>query len=97
MTPEELKEVEDIVNKQIIRALDVSREEMSLDEARKKGALAFFQEKYGEKVSVYTVGDFSKEVCGGPHVKNTKELGHFQIKKEEAIAAGVRRIKAVLE
>lgn len=96
MTPEEVKKVEEIVNENIKRSLPVSREEMTLAEAKKKGALAFFGEKYGDKVSVYTIGDYSKEVCGGPHVKNTKELGHFKILKEEAVSSGVRRIKAVV-
>jgi len=76
----------------------VQREEMSLGEARKKGALAFFDSKYvPDKVSVYTIAGVSKEVCAGPHAKNTSELGKFKILKEEAVSAGVRRIKAMLE
>ena len=71
-------------------------EVMTLEEAKAQGALAFFTSKYGEKVKVYTMGDFSKEVCGGPHAANTGDLGKFIIKKEEASSAGVRRIKAVL-
>ncbi|MBS3090756.1 alanine--tRNA ligase [Candidatus Pacearchaeota archaeon] len=100
MTDEEIKKTESIVNEKIEKAMPVKREEMTLEEARKKGALAFFDGKYGEKVSVYSIGkagqEFSKEVCAGPHVQNTKELGKFKIVKEEAVAAGVRRIKAVL-
>ncbi|MFA6682109.1 MAG: alanine--tRNA ligase, partial [Sphaerochaeta sp.] len=66
-------------------------------EAKEAGAIAFFEGKYGEQVKVYSIGDFSKEVCGGPHVENTSTMGHFKIKKEQSSSAGVRRIKAVLE
>ena len=97
MTPEEKVRVEDMVNQAITDALPVSYEEMPVEEARESGALGVFNDKYGEKVKVYSVGDFSKEICGGPHVENTSELGKFRIKKEEASSAGVRRIKAVLE
>jgi len=97
LTEEELNEVETTVNNQIKEGFDVKREEMTIEEAKKKGALAFFDTKYGEKVSVYSIGDFSKEVCAGPHVTNISKLGHFKIIKEEAVAAGVRRIKAVLK
>ena len=97
MTKEQLQQVEDIVNEQIKRDLPVTCEEMTLEEARKSGAMGLFENKYGEKVKVYTIGDFSKEICGGPHVSHTGELGHFKIKKEESSSAGVRRIKAVLE
>ena len=97
MTKEELQKVEDIVNEQISRDLAVTCEEMTLEEAREAGATGLFENKYGEKVKVYTIGDFSKEICGGPHVSHTSELGHFKIKKEESSSAGVRRIKAVLE
>ena len=97
MTKEELQKVEDIVNEQIKRDLEVKCEEMTLEEAKKSGAMGLFENKYGEKVKVYTIGDFSKEICGGPHVKHTGELGHFKIKKEESSSAGVRRIKAILE
>lgn len=96
MTPEEIKRVEDLVNEQIRKALPVTFEEMTLEEAKKAGAIGLFEEKYGEKVKVYTIGDFSKEICGGPHAQNTSELGQFKIIKEEASSAGVRRIKAVL-
>lgn len=97
VTPEELKKVEDIVNEQIQRDLVVTCEEMSLEEAQKSGATGLFANKYGDKVKVYTIGDFSKEICGGPHVERTGNMGHFRIVKEEAVSAGVRRIKAVLE
>lgn len=97
MTKEQLQQVEDIVNEQIQRDLPVTCEEMTLEEAKKAGAMGLFENKYGDKVKVYTIGDFSKEICGGPHVKHTGELGHFKIKKEESSSAGVRRIKAVLE
>lgn len=96
VTKEELEKVEKIVNEQIQRGLDVKCEEMSIDEAKASGAIGLFENKYGERVKVYTIGDFSKEICGGPHVSNTKELGIFKIKKEEASSAGVRRIKAIL-
>ncbi len=97
LTEKELKDVEDLVNKKIKESLSVKREEITVDEAKKKGAQAVFEQKYGEKVSVYSIGDFSFEICGGPHVKNTSELGKFKITKEESVAAGVRRIKAILE
>ena len=97
MTKEQLQQVEDIVNEQIKRDLPVTCEEMTLEEAKKSGAMGLFENKYGDKVKVYTIGDFSKEICGGPHVSHTGELGHFKIKKEESSSAGVRRIKAILE
>jgi len=97
VTPEQLKEVEDIVNEQIKRDLPVTCEEMTLEEAKASGATGLFANKYGEKVKVYTIGNFSKEICGGPHVERTGGMGHFKILKEEGVAAGIRRIKAVLE
>ena len=97
MTKEQIKQVEDLVNEQIKRDLPVTCEEMTLEEAKKSGATGLFENKYGDKVKVYTIGDFSKEICGGPHVTHTGELGHFRITKEESSSAGVRRIKAVLE
>jgi alanyl-tRNA synthetase len=97
MTPDEIRQVEDLVNDAISRKLPVTMETMSLEEARKSGAMALFGGKYEEKVKVYAVGDFSKEVCGGPHVQNTGELGRFKIRKEESSSAGVRRIRAVLQ
>ena len=97
MTKEQLQQVEDIVNEQIKRDLPVTCEEMTLEEAKESGAMGLFEIKYGEKVKVYKIGDFSKEICGGPHVSHTGELGHFKIKKEESSSAGVRRIKAILD
>jgi alanyl-tRNA synthetase len=97
VTPEELVEVEAQVNEAIAAAADITVEEMTVDEARAAGAIGLFGDKYGERVKVYTMGSFSKEICGGPHANNTRELGHFKIQKEEASSAGVRRIKAVLE
>jgi alanyl-tRNA synthetase len=97
MTPEQIRKVEDLVNEKIQEKLDVKMEEMSLEDAKKSGAIGLFAEKYGDKVKVYTIGDFSKEICGGPHVENIGALGRFKIIKEEAVSAGVRRIKAVLE
>src|SRR3989344_4274256 len=97
LTDEEIKKVEGLVNEQIKRGLQVTIEQKSPSQALKEGALGVFGDKYKEIVSVYTIGNFSKEICTGPHVKNTKELGHFKILKEEASSTGVRRIKAVLE
>ncbi len=97
LTDEEKKKVEDLVNEWISEGLEVKCEEMTKDEAIKSGAECMFIEKYPDIVTVYTIGTVSKELCGGPHVKNTKELGKFVIKKEEASSAGVRRIKAILE
>ena len=97
MTDEEKQQVEDMVNEVIQKDLPIAMEVMTLGEARDSGATALFSGKYGEQVKVYTVGDFSKEVCGGPHVQRTGELGHFRIKKEGSSSAGVRRIRAVLE
>ena len=96
LTPAELKKVEDLVNEAISRALEVTMEEIDFEEAKKSGALHFFREKYPPRVKVWTAGDFSREVCGGPHVKNTREVGKFVILKEEAVAAGVRRIRATV-
>ncbi len=97
MTDEEKKQAEDLVNEYIKMAIPVEKLEMKKEEALKMGAEAMFIDKYGDIVSVYKIGDVSLELCGGPHVKNTSELGHFKIKKEEASSAGVRRIKAILE
>ena len=97
LTDEEKKAVEDLVNKWIAEKLDVTVKEMSKQDAIDSGAECMFIEKYPDIVTVYSIGDVSHELCGGPHVKNTSELGHFKIKKEEASSAGVRRIKAVLE
>jgi len=97
MTPEEIKQVEYLVNEQIAKNIPAVREEMALEDAKTAGAMGVFGSKYGDRVAVYTIGDFSKEICGGPHVKNTGELGVFKIIKEESSSSGVRRIKAVLE
>ncbi|MFW5741868.1 MAG: alanine--tRNA ligase [Spirochaetota bacterium] len=97
MSAEEIKRVEEIVNRQIERDLPVDFTEMTLEEARDSGAVALFGDKYDEVVKVYRIGDFSREVCGGPHVEHTGELGRFRIVKEQSSSQGVRRIKAVLE
>ena len=97
LTDNEIKDAESLVNAQIQSSCEVIREEMPTEDAKKNGATGVFDKKYGEKVSVYSIGDFSKEICAGPHAKNTSELGRFKITKEESVAAGVRRIKAVLE
>ena len=97
MTPEQLQQVETIVNEVIAAKMPVAMEIMTLEAAKAAGATALFTGKYDEQVKVYTVGSFSKEVCGGPHVANTGDMGRFRILKEESSSAGVRRIKAVLE
>jgi len=97
LTDEEKKQIEEIVNKEIQKNQKIIRKEISLKEAKKQGASGIFDSKYGEIVSVYTIGKFSKEICTGPHVNNTKNMGTFKIKKEQSSSAGVRRIKAVLE
>jgi len=94
---EELEKIEFLVNEQIKKTIPVKKEEMSLTQANKVGALGSFSEKYQDNVFVYSIGDFSKEICAGPHVKNTKELGNFKIVKETSSSSGVRRIKAILE
>ncbi len=106
MTPEQIKQVEDIVNENIAKDWPMGFREIPTEQAFKEGALGAFGDKYGDTVKVYTAGDpdgewFSKEICGGPHVTRTGELGEggkrYKIKKEESSSAGVRRIKAVLE
>jgi len=101
MTDGQKKEVEDLVNGAIAKNYPVSFEEMSVEDAKKQGAMGLFEDKYGALVKVYTVGSgkdiFSKEICGGPHVDNTGTLGKFKIIKEEAVSSGIRRIKATLE
>jgi len=97
MTEEEIKKVEDLVNQKIKEDLEVKREEMDYQEAIKAGALAFFKEKYPEIVSVYSIDNFSKEICAGPHLRRTSELGIFKIIKEESCGAGIRRIRAILK
>ncbi len=99
MTPEQIKQVEDIVNEQIKKDLPVHAEQLTVDEAKARGAIGLFEDKYaliGDKINVYFMGDFSKEICGGPHVQRTGELGGIKIQKEEASSAGIRRIKAIL-
>ena len=96
MTKEEIQKVEDLVNEQIQRDLQVTCEEMGYEDAKNSGAIGLFTDKYGDKVKVYTIGDFSKEICGGPHVTHTGDMGRFKIKKEESSSSGIRRIKAVL-
>lgn len=97
MTEEELKTLENFVNEAIANAIPVTCEVMSVEEAKVSGALGIFTNKYGQEVKVYTIGDVSKEICGGPHAKNTKDLHHFKIIKEESSSSGVRRIKAILD
>jgi alanyl-tRNA synthetase len=105
-TDEEKVEVEKIINDAIAQDLPVIREDVSMDEARARGAIGLFGDKYGNVVSIYRIGEgknrgdtnlFSMEFCGGPHVEHTGVLGHFKIQKEESVSQGVRRIKAVLE
>ncbi len=97
MTPEQIEKIENLVNEKIRESIFVICKETDVETAKKEGAIGVFESKYSEKVKVYSVGEFSKEICGGPHVQNTSELGHFKILKEEAVSAGVRRIKAILE
>jgi len=97
MTPEQIKQVEDLVNEQISKAIPVVCDEMELAEAKQRGAMGVFDDRYGQKVKVYKIDNFSQEICGGPHANNTSELGKFKILKEESSSSGVRRIKAILE
>ena len=97
LTDEQLQKVEDLVNQAIAADYAVCVDSMTLEEAQAKGALAFFGERYGDRVNVYSVGDFSMEVCGGPHVERTGQLGRFKIQKQEAVGRGLRRIRAVVE
>jgi alanyl-tRNA synthetase len=97
VTREELDEVERLVNEAIQADVEITCEQMPLEEAKASGAIGLFESKYDSVVKVYTMGEFSKEICGGPHAARTGELGKFKIKKEESSSAGVRRIKAVLE
>lgn len=97
LTAEEISSVENWVNNAIAANVPVVCEEMSVEEARNRGAMGVFDNKYGEVVKVYTMGEFSSEICGGPHASRTGELGHFRIVKEQSSSAGIRRIKAVLE
>ena len=86
-----------MVNDVIKQNIPVVMEEMTVEEAKKQGFIGLFSNKYGDKVKTYRIGDFSKEICGGPHANSTGELGHFKIVKEQSCSAGVRRIKAILE
>jgi len=97
LTEEEKQKIEDLVNEKIKEALPIKMKEMTPEKAKSIGAAGVFDDKYGNKVKVYFIGNFSKEICAGPHIKNTSELGHFKITKEESSSAGVRRIKAILE
>lgn len=97
LTEEEIRRVENLINAQIENSLPVKRKKMTVEEAKMAGAQAVFEHKYGERVFVYFIGDFTVEICGGPHVENTKELGKFKIIKIESIAAGTIRIRAILE
>jgi alanyl-tRNA synthetase len=97
MTREQIKAVEDFVNDAIKKDLPVVMKEMTLDQAKQAGAMGVFESKYGENVKVYSIGDVSKEICGGPHVERTGVLGIFEIQKEESSSSGVRRIKAIIK
>jgi alanyl-tRNA synthetase len=97
LTDEERGRVESIVNDQIQKNLTVGWEEMSVEEARDAGAVGLFEERYGDRVKVYSIGDFSREICGGPHVESTGDLGQFRIVKEQSVGSGMRRIRAILE
>lgn len=102
LTEEQIKKIEDLINAKVSANLPVSMQEMDVEDAKKSGATGSFHDRYGDKVKIYNIGQdgeqpFSREICGGPHVKNTSELGHFKIIKEESSSSGVRRIKAVLE
>ena len=97
MTADEIKKVEDLVNEVIQQNLPVVMQEISLEEAKEQGFTGLFESKYGERVKTYTIGDFSKEICGGPHAATTGELGTFKIVKEQSCGSGLRRIKAVLQ
>ena len=97
LTDEEKQKIEDLINEKIKAAIPIKMQEMTLNEAKSTRAIGIFDDRYGEKVKVYKIGNFSNEICAGPHVQNTSELGHFKIKKEQSSSAGVRRIKAILE
>ena len=92
-----MSEVSEVVNEAISKEIDVLCSEMTVDEAIASGAIGVFENKYGEVVKVYTIGDYSKEICGGPHANNTRELKSFRIIKEESSSSGVRRIKAIID
>ena len=96
MTKDEINQVEEIVNEVISLEIDVEMREMHVDKAKAIGAIGIFDSKYDEKVKVYEIRGFSLEICGGPHAKNTAELGNFRVIKEQSSSAGIRRIKAVI-
>ena len=96
MTDAQIAEVEKLVNEWIAQGIDVSKKVTTVEEAKNEGAMALFGSKYGDQVTLYSIGDVSKEICCGPHVANTSELGSFKIVKEQSSSAGVRRIKAVI-
>jgi alanyl-tRNA synthetase len=97
LTSKQIEKIEDMVNEQIEKKIEVKSEEMELKKAIDSGARAFFKDRYPDRVTVYSIGNFSKEICLGPHIRNTGELGKFKILKEESSSKGVRRIRAVLE
>jgi len=97
MTDEQKQNTEDLVNEKIKSAIDVKKEEIPAKEVARQNIGGEFEDKYGDIITVYKIGNYSIELCGGPHIKNTAELGHFKIKKEESVSSGIRRIKAVLE
>ncbi len=97
LTPEQMKQVQDLVNEQINKKIPVTSHEVSIKQAKAESAMGVFEHKYTNRIKVYSIGNFSKEICGGPHISNTGELGSFKIIKEESSSAGVRRIKAVVE
>ena len=97
MTSEEIMALENFVNEAVKRELPVTMEELSLEDAKKSGAHGVFDSKYGEKVKIYVIGDVDRQICGGPHANNTKDLHHVKIVKEESSSSGIRRIKAILD
>jgi alanyl-tRNA synthetase len=97
LTQEEITKIENLINKKITQCLEVKKEELTVKEAKKKGAQGIFDNKYNKKITLYSIGDFSKEICAGPHIENLKELGKFKITKETSSSSGVRRIKGILE
>ena len=97
MTKEQIQAVEDLVNSVIEQDLPVVMRELSLEEAKAEGFTGLFESKYGERVKTYSIGDFSKEICGGPHAERTGLLGKFKIVKEQSCGSGLRRIKAILQ
>lgn len=97
MSPEQIQAVEVLVNNQIAQNLAVEWQEMDIEQAKEQGAIGLFEERYGDRVKVYSIGEYSQEICGGPHVERTGQLGHFRIVKEQSVGSGLRRIRAVLE